>query len=103
MEEHVVGAAVRIRRTPPPEFARTLAAARRRTEFGVRAAARAAGISPSYLSRLERGFCCPSRTVAEQLVAALKVKGKERATLLAAAVDDAGRDHPARKGSVPAA
>ncbi|MFH9225945.1 helix-turn-helix domain-containing protein [Streptomyces lydicus] len=65
--------------------------------MGVRAAARAANISPSHLSRLEGGGSCPSRTVAEQLVAVFGVEGEERAAILAAAVDDAGRDHPARR------
>ncbi|MFB6567374.1 helix-turn-helix domain-containing protein [Streptomyces noursei] len=87
----------RLRRTPPSGFAPALAGARQRAALGVRATARAVGISPGYLSRLERGLRCPSRSVAEQLIVVLQVDGDERAVILGAAVDGVGRDHPARR------
>jgi transcriptional regulator with XRE-family HTH domain len=73
-----------------------LAAARMRHGWPRREAARLLEVSPSYLFDLEAGRRCPSVTVAGQLADGLGLDETERAQLLAATVDDAGRDHPVR-------
>jgi len=88
--------AIRQRRTPPEELGPMLRAARQRAGLGVREAARQARLSPGYMAHLEAGSRCPSRTVAERLAAVLELDDDEQAQLYAAAVTDAGRDHPAR-------
>lgn len=87
---------IRQRRTPPAELGPMLRAARERAGLGLRQAARRAGLPPGYVVHLEGGSRCPSRTVAEQLAAVLGLDDDEQAQLHAAAVTDAGRDHPAR-------
>lgn len=64
--------------------------------MGLRQAARRLGISPGYLSNLEAGRRCPSRSMAEQLADGLRMNERDCATLFAAAVEDVGRDHPLR-------
>ncbi|MEH0582825.1 helix-turn-helix transcriptional regulator [Streptomyces sp. B21-106] len=59
--------------------------------------ARQAGLTASYLAKLERGTRCPSVTVAERLAVILDLDSGQRAVVLAGAVDDAGADHPARR------
>ncbi|MFD8519353.1 helix-turn-helix domain-containing protein [Streptomyces capillispiralis] len=86
----------RIRRTPPADLGPLLHMARLRTGAGLRATARAVGIAPSYLVALESSRRSPSRTVARQLAVVLALDDDERSRLLAAAVDDAGRDYPRR-------
>lgn len=88
---------VRLRRTPPPELGPMLGAARLRAGYRLREAARLLGLDSGYLVKLEAGQRCPSRTVALQLADAFQLVPEEREQLLAAAVDDAGADHPARR------
>ncbi|MFI1148700.1 helix-turn-helix domain-containing protein [Streptomyces sp. NPDC020817] len=92
-------AVVPVRRIPPEVFGPTLRAARAAVGLGLREAARAIGIHSSYLSALEAGRRCPSRTVAEQIAAALAVDEDTRVVLFSAAVAGVGRDHPARTGA----
>lgn len=73
-----------------------LRAARERAGMGQREAARKAHLSPGYMAHLEAGARCPSRTVAERLAVVLELNDDEQAQLYAAAVTDAGRDHPWR-------
>jgi transcriptional regulator with XRE-family HTH domain len=86
---------VRSRCSPPPGLGSTLNAARVRTGYGLREAARVLGISPGYLAHLEAGRRCPSRTVALVLVDGLRLDDDERSQVLAAAVDG-GRDYRPR-------
>ena len=74
-----------------------LADARLRCGWRRKEAARILGVSPSYLFNLEAGRRCPSVTVARRLADGLALSESERALLLAAAVDDAGADHPVRR------
>jgi transcriptional regulator with XRE-family HTH domain len=76
-----------------------LLAARHGAGLGLREAARLAGVSHSYLLRLETGQRVPSRTVAGLLAEVLGLDDADRARLLAAAVDDAGRDWPGREAA----
>lgn len=69
-----------------------LSAARLRRGLRLREAARALGISASYLAHLEASRRCPSRTIASILADGLGLTDAERAQLDAAAVDG-GRDH----------
>jgi len=73
-----------------------LRAARQRRGLGLRELARSAGISKSHIFNLEAGCSCPSRSLALRLVEVLELTSTEQERLLAGAVDDAGRDHPAR-------
>ncbi|WP_405580689.1 helix-turn-helix domain-containing protein [Streptomyces sp. NBC_01092] len=73
-----------------------LRAARERAGLGQREAARRTGVSQGYLWLLEAGQRAPSAVVAEMLAAVLALTDEEREQLRAAAVDDAGRSHPAR-------
>lgn len=92
---------IRQRRTPPAGLGPMLRAARERAGLGQREAARRAGLSPGYVRHLEDGSRCPSRTVAEQLATTLGLDDGEQAQLYAAAVTDAGRDHPGRVNLCP--
>lgn len=87
---------IRQRRTPPEGLGPMLRAAREGAGLGVREAARRAGLSSGYVAHLEAGDRCPSRTIAARLAAVLELDDDEQAQLYAAAVTDAGRDHPAR-------
>lgn len=88
---------IRERRTPPTEFGPTLRDARERAGLGPAETARRAGVTASYLAKLERGARCPSVTVAERLAAVLGLDDGQHAAVLAGAVNDAGADHPARR------
>jgi transcriptional regulator with XRE-family HTH domain len=90
---------VRERRLPPPEFGPTLRRARKAAGLTPSTLARRTGLTPSYVSKLERGTRAPSRTVAARLADALHVDAEQRHVLLAGAVDDAGADHPARRAA----
>lgn len=87
---------IRERRTPPEGLGAMLRGARERAGLGQREAARGAGLSSGYMAHLEAGERCPSRAVAQRLAGSLALDEQERAQLYAAAVDDAGRSHPAR-------
>lgn len=76
-----------------------LGAARMRRGLRLREAARLASLNPSYLLKLETGQRVPSRTVAGILADVLQLDDIEREQLLAVAVDDAGRDHPAKRSA----
>jgi len=84
---------VRQRRTMPAEVGQMLGRARMRAGWRGRECARLAGIDQSYLVRLESGQRAPSRVIAEGLAELLHLDDNERAMLLAAAVDDAGRGY----------
>lgn len=59
----------------------------------------AVGVRPDYISKLERGERCPSASVAAVLASVLDLSAAGAALLSAAAVDDAGRDHPWRRAT----
>ncbi len=90
-----------VRRTPPAELGPMLGAARLRAGFRLREFARRVDLSHSYVIGLETGQRCPSFTVAGRLAEALALTGDERDVLFAAAVGDAGRDHPGRRAPRP--
>ncbi|MFF7158118.1 helix-turn-helix domain-containing protein [Streptomyces sp. NPDC008139] len=90
---------IRTRRTPPVALGPMLANARLRARLRLREAARLIGIGHQYLLRLETGQRVPSRSVAEAVADVLRLDDDERAQLLAAALEDAGRDSPKR--SIP--
>ncbi|MFG3234994.1 multiprotein-bridging factor 1 family protein [Streptomyces antibioticus] len=92
---------IRQRRTPPPELPAALRAGRQRAGLTLKALGEQARVTASYLSHLESGERCPSRTVAGRLADALGLEGEERAALLDGAVDDAGLDHPWRRSFSP--
>ncbi|WP_034089214.1 helix-turn-helix domain-containing protein [Streptacidiphilus albus] len=96
MEQHTT---VRQRRTMPAEVGRMPAEARIRTGLRGNEAARLLGISAGYLVDLQTGRRCPSVTIAERLAEVLALEPEEREQLLAAAVDDTGRDNPLRKSA----
>ena len=81
------------RHQPPPDFGPTLTAARNRAGLGLRAAARAAGISPGYLCLLEQGRRSPSETTAEALIDALNATGQDAQSIRDAAIPGTGRDY----------
>jgi transcriptional regulator with XRE-family HTH domain len=87
------------RRTPPPWLGELIRTARMRAGLRGREGARLAGISPGFLCDLEVGRSCPSTSVARALAEAFKMTEAEREPLLAAAVSDAGRDHPLRRSA----
>ncbi|WP_329340721.1 helix-turn-helix transcriptional regulator [Streptomyces sp. NBC_01352] len=91
-----MGVEIRVRRTPPDGLGPMLRAARERAGLGVRETGREARLSSGYVAHLEDGSRCPSRTVAQRLAAVLGLDADEQAQLYAAAVTDAGADHPAR-------
>lgn len=90
------GDRIRIRRIPPAGLGPMLGTARLRAGYRLREFARLVELSHSYVLALETGQRCPSTTVAGRIAEALELTEDERALLFAAAVDDAGRDHPAR-------
>jgi transcriptional regulator with XRE-family HTH domain len=87
---------IRQRRIPPDGLGDALRQAREDAGLSQGALALAVGVGPDYISKLERGIRCPSQRAAGALAAALKLNTVARALLDAAAVDDAGRSHPAR-------
>lgn len=89
----------RIRRTPPAELGATINRARLRAGYRLREAERLLAVSHPYLLRLESGERVPSKAVASRLVALFVMDDDERAELLAAAVDDAGANHPMRSSA----
>lgn len=89
-------ATIRHRRQAPPDLGPMLRAARERAGLRQSEAARLAGIGQPHMSHMEAGRRVPSATVARTLADVLHLEGDNRARLLAAAVDDAGRDHPGR-------
>ncbi|MFI1526164.1 helix-turn-helix domain-containing protein [Streptomyces griseus] len=92
-------ARIRIRRTPPAELGRMLAAARERTGYTQRRVSIAAGLGRSYVCLIEGGHRTPSRAAAERLADVLQLTSEERTQLYAAAVTDAGYSHPARRAA----
>ena len=80
------------RHYPPAEFGAALRRGRAERGLGLRATARAAGLSPGYLSMLEHGHRSPSESVAEALVNALRLTGDDAETIRSAAIPDVGRD-----------
>lgn len=93
------GLTQRTRRTPPPWMSELIRTARMRAGLRGREGARLAGISAGFLCDLEVGRSCPSVTVARMLAEAFTMTEDERDRLVAAAVSDAGRDHPLRRAS----
>lgn len=87
---------IRQRRTPPDGLGQALREAREAVGLSQAATAQACGIGQSYLAKLEDSSRCPSVTVADRLAEVLQLGDLARALLAAAAVDDAGRSHPAR-------
>lgn len=92
---------IRQRRTPQTELGPMLRQARERAGLGLRETARRAELSGGYVARLEAGDRCPSATVAGRIACVLELDERERAQLYAAAVTDAGTDHPWRRTSAP--
>ncbi|MDH6125928.1 helix-turn-helix transcriptional regulator [Kitasatospora sp. GP82] len=90
---------IRVRRTPPAGLGPMLGEARLRAGYGLREFARLVGLSHSYVIQLETGKRCPSVTVARRIAAVLALTEDEMVPLRDAAVDDAGRDHPARRSA----
>jgi transcriptional regulator with XRE-family HTH domain len=90
---------VRQRRTPPAGLGPVLRAARDHAGLSQSQLARRVGLTPGYLAKLENGTRCPSVTVAGRLAVVLALGDDERGQLLAAAVDDAGADHPYRRAA----
>lgn len=90
---------IRQRRTPPTGLGATLRSAREQLGLSQGAVALTVGVRPDYVSKLERGLRCPSVSVADSLVLVLELNDTARAALLAAAVTDAGRDHPGRQAA----
>jgi len=84
---------IRERRIPPAEVGQMLGRARMRAGLRGREAARLAGLSRSYLLRLETGERTPSRTVVDVLITLFDLDDTEREMLLATSVDDAGRGY----------
>lgn len=85
-----------IRRVPPPELGPMLRAARIRAGLGLREAARAIGITHSYLIALEQGSRSPSTDTARQLTKVLQLSNEDSLAVSAASVRDRGRSHPLR-------
>lgn len=84
----------RHRTIPPAEVGPILRAARQRAGLSLRGLARRAGVSFGYISELEHGVKACSRSVAEDLIAALGITGDDAARIRGSAVTDAGRDFP---------
>lgn len=81
------------RRQLAPSLAACLRAGRHRQRLTIRQAAKAVGIAAGYLSNLERGLRCPSRSVAQDLARVLLPDRPEEArALLSAARPYSGRD-----------
>ncbi|MFF4823124.1 helix-turn-helix domain-containing protein [Streptomyces sp. NPDC001312] len=94
---------VRERRVPPAGLGEALRQARESAGLSQGDVAAAVGVRPDYVSKLERGLRCPSVSVASALVRMLHPSGQVAEALAVAAVPDAGRDHPARRGEMPCA
>lgn len=92
----------RLRRTPPDGLGEMLRTAREELGLSQGQVAAAVGVRPDYVSKLERGLRCPSALVADALAVLLDLDAAATELLAAAAVDDAGRSHPARQGEGPA-
>lgn len=90
---------IRQRRIPPDGLGQALRTAREGAGLGVREAARLCGLSAGYMAHLEAGERCPSAVVAARLADVLQLDEAARGLLDSAAVDDAGRSHPARTGT----
>ncbi|MFK0154608.1 multiprotein-bridging factor 1 family protein [Streptomyces sp. NPDC090493] len=88
---------IRERRTPPVALGGALRQARESASLSQGAVAVAVGVRADYISKLERGERCPSVTVARALAGVLHLDGAAAEMLARVAVDDAGRDHPARR------
>jgi transcriptional regulator with XRE-family HTH domain len=84
-----------------PELAAALRRARKARFRTVGAAARAAGMSRSHLSRMENGTRCPSTVIAWALIDRLGLEPGLALELLAVARPDAGRSHPSRRRTNP--
>jgi transcriptional regulator with XRE-family HTH domain len=87
-----------VRRLLPADVADMLRAARERLGLRLCDAALLAGINPSYLSAIERKRRCPSVEVARELAIVLGLGPGDTEALMQAAVPDAGRSHPDRRG-----
>lgn len=81
------------RHYPPAVFGETLRRRRVEQGFGLRAAARSAGIAPGYLCMLEQGQRSPSESVADALVGALNLTNADAETVWSAAIPGVGRDY----------
>lgn len=92
----VVMVMIRQRRTPPDGLGPMLRAARERAGLAQSAVAAVAGVRRAYITKLEDSARCPSLVVAKALCSALALDENEAALLRGCAVDDAGRNHPAR-------
>lgn len=75
----------RERSVPLPELGETLAAGRARSGLTLAALAELVGVRASWLSRLEKGGMCPSRTVAYRLIIALQLTGQDAGVVAASA------------------
>ncbi|MGC2997423.1 helix-turn-helix domain-containing protein [Streptomyces sp. G35A] len=87
---------IRVRRTPPQGLGPMLRAARERAGLSQCEVGRRTGLGQGYVWLLENGQRVPSMAVAELLADALALTLEECRALYGAAVDDAGRSHPAR-------
>lgn len=85
-----------VRHEPPPELGPLLRSVRIRSGLGLRAAARAAGVSHVYWLNMEAGKRCPSSAVVAELLQVLPFTEKEAAVLSAAGLENRGRSHPLR-------
>lgn len=81
----------------PAGLAAALRATRERLGLNLAAAGRLVGITPSYLSQLEKGRCRPSVAVARDLVDALELAPGIAAWLISVAAPDGGRSHPGKR------
>lgn len=81
-----------LRHTLTPRTATALRGARTAAGLGRGRAARLAGISPSYLDKLEHGERAPSTAVAEALIIALNLPPDIAYALRTEAIPDVGRD-----------
>jgi hypothetical protein len=79
------------RRTLPADLASALWEARVNSRLPNWVLARLVGIDASYLSKIVRGSRCPSRVVAEGLIAFLPLTEEQQEALRAVAVLDAGK------------
>lgn len=81
----------RSRRTIPADVAAMLAATRRGLGLSVREAARGCGVASGTIGHLEHGRRALSIVVAEDIISAYRLAGRDAAQLRAVAVTDAGR------------
>lgn len=75
----------RRRGVPLPEFGTTLAAARARCGLTQPALAELVGCGANWISLLEKGHHCPSRTIAYRLIIALQLTGQDAAVVAGSA------------------